>query len=124
MRGVAHFWALNVALRLQDVLSGSQLAGGRVTLGTIANSDDAGSDGSTEATANPEDQLAQAELVDLVRRTIDELSPDEAGVIRAYYFDGQSMGDIAEVENLSKSWVCRLHAQAIGRLTRRIKNSA
>lgn len=92
-------------------------------LGTTAHSDDSEVGSSAEESPNPEEQLAKAELIDLVRRTIDLMAPDEAGVIRAYYFENKSMNDIAEKDNLSKSWVCRLHAQAIGRLTQRIKNS-
>ena len=87
------------------------------------HSKNSGVAGAPDGTLNPEEQLAHAELLDLVRRTMNEMAPDEAGVIRAYYFESKSMGDIAAQENLSKSWVCRLHAQAMGRLTRRIKNS-
>ena len=92
-------------------------------LGATTHSENSGVAGAPDDTLNPEEQLAHAELLDLVRRTMDEMAPDEAGVIRAYYFESKSMGDIAARENLSKSWVCRLHAQAMGRLTRRIKNS-
>lgn len=70
---------------------------------------------------NPEEQLVQAELMDIVNRAMAEMAPDEAGVVRAYYFEGKSMNDIAEQENISKSWVSRLHAQAMGRLTRQLK---
>jgi len=93
-------------------------------LGMSAHSGDSPSIGSThDEHGNPEEQLAQAELLDLVRRTMDEMAPDEAGVIRAYYYEGKSLTDIAEQENLSRSWLCRLHAQALGRLTRRLKSA-
>lgn len=92
-------------------------------LGVTTHSEGSGAGGSQDENPNPEEQLAQAELLDLIRRTMDEMAPDEAGVVRAYYFESKSMGDIARQENLSKSWVCRLHAQAMGRLTRRIRNS-
>jgi RNA polymerase sigma factor for flagellar operon FliA len=92
-------------------------------LGAATHSEEPGAGGSPEERLNPEEQFAQAELRDLIQRAIDQMAPDEAGVIRAYYFENKSMNDIAVQENLSKSWVCRLHAQAIARLTRRIKNS-
>jgi RNA polymerase sigma factor for flagellar operon FliA len=92
-------------------------------LGVSTRTEDSGADAATDESLNPEEQLAQAELIDLVRRSIDQMAPDEAGVIRAYYFENKSMNDIAEQDNLSKSWISRLHAQAIGRLTRQIKNS-
>ena len=92
--------------------------------GAAAQSDPTSSIGTTDdENPNPEEQLARAELLELVRRTMEEMAPDEAGVIRSYYFEGKSLSDIAEKENLSRSWLCRLHAQAIGRLTRRIKSS-
>jgi len=94
-----------------------------MTLAAATCSDDASRVASADEQLDPEEQLAHAELLDLIRRAIDEMAPDEAGVIRAYYFEGKSMNDIAEQENISKSWVCRIHAQAIGRLTRRIKNA-
>jgi RNA polymerase sigma factor FliA len=92
-------------------------------LGATTHTENSGAASSADESHNPEEQLAQAELLDLIRRIIDEMAPDEAGVIRAYYFEGKSMNDIAEQQNITKSWVCRLHAQGIGRLTRRIKNS-
>jgi len=51
-------------------------------------------------------------------------APDEAGVIRSYYFKDKSLTHIAEQANLSRSWLCRRHVQAMGRLTRRIKGLA
>jgi len=93
-------------------------------LGVTVHSDDVSTAGSTDDEhLNPEEQLAQAEVLDLVRRTMDEMAPDEAGVIRSYYFEGKSLTDIAQQENLSRSWLSRLHAQAMERLTRRIKIS-
>ena len=85
-----------------------------------------GSEGTWDVSASehltPEEQLAQAELFELIRRNIDDLGPDEAGVIRAYYFEGKSFNDLAEELNFSKSWACRLHTQGMQRLTRRIKS--
>ncbi len=92
-------------------------------IGATTYAENVGAGGSSDETPNPEEQLAQAELIDLIQRTLDEMAPDEVGVIRAYYFESKSMNDIAEEQNITKSWVCRLHAQGIGRLTRRIKNA-
>lgn len=78
---------------------------------------------SLEHVATPEEQFAQAEMLDLIRRNIDELAPGEAAVVKAYYFESKSFMEIAEQFNYSKSWVCRLHTQAMSRLTRLIKDS-
>ena len=80
-------------------------------------------DDDSESTLNPEKQLEQAELLDLIQRHIDDLAPGEAGVIRAYYFEDKSFSEIADGFNFSKSWVCRLHTQAMSRLTKVIKDS-
>jgi len=84
-------------------------------------------DGSWESPSvtseTPEEQVSEAELFDLMRRRIDELDFVEAAVIRAYYFEGKSFTDLAAMLNVSKSWVCRLHAQAMDRLTKVIKAS-
>jgi RNA polymerase sigma factor for flagellar operon FliA len=78
---------------------------------------------SPEHAHSPEDQLAHAELLRLVERGVDDLSPLEAGVLRAYYFEDKSFAAIAEQFNFSKSWACRLHTQAMSRLTRLIRAS-
>jgi len=92
-------------------------------LGVATRPEETGTTSDPEERLNPEEQLAEAELLDLIRQAIDGMAPDEAGVIRAYYFENKSMNDIAKQENFSKSWASRLHAQAMARLTQRIKNS-
>jgi RNA polymerase sigma factor for flagellar operon FliA len=87
------------------------------------NSDDKSSNGHPESARNPEKQFEQAELLEIIRRNIDDLAPGEAGVIRAYYFEDKSFAEIADRFNFSKSWVCRLHTQAMSRLTKVIKDS-
>ncbi len=77
-----------------------------------------------EAGPDPEQQLERAELLELVRRTIREMAPDEAGIIHAFYFEGRTLNDIAQQHNLSRSWVSRLHAQAMRRLTKRLKQGS
>ena len=92
-------------------------------LGMASDAHESASSAPSDEVMNPEEQLAQAEVLDLIRRTIDDLAADEAGVIRAFYFEGKSLAELAESLNFSRSWACRLHAQAMARLTKRIKSS-
>lgn len=78
---------------------------------------------SSDHNETPEEQVGEAEMFDLMRRSIDELDFIEAAVIRAYYFEGKSFTELATTLNVSKSWACRLHAQAMDRLTKLIKAS-
>ncbi len=87
------------------------------------SSDGESPDDNPKSTLNPENQLERAELLDLIQRHIDDLAPGEAGVIRAYYFQDKSFSEIADGFNFSKSWVCRLHTQAMSRLTKVVKDS-
>ena len=88
----------------------------------IARDCETTSSGDPEDVATPEEQFAQAEMLDLIRRNIDELASGEAAVLRAYYFEGKSFIQIADQFNYSKSWVCRLHTQAMSRLTKLIRD--
>ena len=78
---------------------------------------------SFEDIPTPEEQLAQAEMLDLIRRNIDELGSAEASVVRGYYFENKSFTEIAKQFNYSKSWAARLHTQAMSRLTKLIRSS-
>ena len=88
--------------------------------GAVSN---AASDDVTRLEVNPEEQMAQAELLDLIHRGLDELPAVEATVVRAFYFEEKSFSEIAESLDLSKSWTCRLHAEAMARLTKRVKST-
>jgi len=77
----------------------------------------------SEHVETPEEQVSKAEMFDLMRRSLDELDFVEAAVIRAYYFGGKSFTELATTLNVSRSWACRLHAQAMERLTKLIKAS-
>lgn len=71
---------------------------------------------------SPEESLAEAELVQVVREAIDELYEDEREIVRRYYFDGERMEDIAAALSMHKSWASRIHTRAIARLTKRLRH--
>jgi RNA polymerase sigma factor for flagellar operon FliA len=75
----------------------------------------------SDPSESPEDQVSRAEVFDLIRQGIDELDFVEAAVVRAYYFEGRSFGELATDLNMSRSWACRLHSQAMERLTKRVR---
>ena len=70
------------------------------------------------------DALAHAQLLDSVRRAIDDLPPDEATLVRRHYLEGARFDQVAASLGLSKSWASRLHSRAILRLSKRLKDSA
>src|SRR5512133_1405993 len=79
-------------------------------------------DNAAATQTNPEDAYAQAELLGIVRRAIDDLSEHEATVIRLYYFEGKSFETTAETMRISKPWANRLHARGIEILTKRLRD--
>ena len=70
---------------------------------------------------DPEQATAKAELLAVVREAIDDLSHEEAELVRRHYLDGERFDRVAEELGLSKSWASRLHTRAIGRLSKRLR---
>ena len=71
---------------------------------------------------SPEDALARAELLHIVRGALTELEDaDEAQIVQRHYFEGEHIEDIARDLDMSKSWASRLHTRAIGRLAKRLR---
>ena len=82
---------------------------------------DASGEPSSE-TVSPEQALARRELVALVKDTVDELGADEAQIIRRHYFQEEYLEDIAADLGMSKAWATRLHAKAIARLVKLLRD--
>lgn len=72
------------------------------------------------ADSNPEKELERAELLALVRRSLTDLSPDEAEIIRRHYFEGHPMEDIAAALDITASWARRLHTRGMALLAKRL----
>lgn len=71
----------------------------------------------------PEEQLARAELVAHIQRVVSELEVKrEADILRLHYFENQPLDVIAQELELDKSWISRLHARALDRVTKRMRN--
>jgi len=74
--------------------------------------------------ASPEEELAQAELLAVVRQSISELPHEEAELVRRHYLEGERFDHVAAELGLSKSWASRLHTRAIRRLTEKLRGPA
>lgn len=84
------------------------------------------SDSQIAELAAPDDvegQYQESELLDLIRRELGALGPEESEIVRRYYFEGQAFTDIARELRISKAWTSRLHARAMSRLTLRLKGT-
>jgi len=73
---------------------------------------------------SPHEQVAQDELATALRNAIAELPPQERAIIEAFYFQDRSLKDAGGDLGVSKSWACRVHAQAIERLRKKLSGYA
>lgn len=72
----------------------------------------------------PEEALGWAELIQVVRSAIAELSKDEGELMRRHYFEGERLEDIGRDLGMSKSWASRLHTRAVARLAKCLRHIA
>lgn len=56
------------------------------------------------------------DILERIRKILDEIEPDEADLLRKLYFKNTLMKDLAIEMGVTKSWVSRLHARAIRHL--------
>lgn len=77
--------------------------------------------GESSDEGSPEEALARAELLHIVRGALEDLDEDEAQVVRRHYLEGEYLEDIARDLDISKSWATRLHTRAIARLAKRLR---
>lgn len=74
-------------------------------------------DAAVAASPSPEHCASNAQLLQLVERSLASFPTEEAWLIRRHYLDGESLDRVAEELLLSKSWTSRLHTRALLRLT-------
>jgi RNA polymerase sigma factor for flagellar operon FliA len=75
-----------------------------------------------DASEDPEVTVARRELAGIVRDAIEELSEQEATLVRRHYLEGDRFDHVAAELGLSKSWASRLHTRALQKLTKRLRN--
>ena len=78
----------------------------------------------TDGEDSPEDALARAQLVQIVREAVSELDDFEGQLVRRHYLEGEHLEDIARDLEISKSWASRLHTRAVSRLAKRLRGLA
>jgi RNA polymerase sigma factor for flagellar operon FliA len=73
---------------------------------------------------SPEDILALARQARALRDAVASLEPRARAIIERHYFGGERFDHIAESLGVSKSWLSRLHAQALEALAEVMKDHA
>jgi RNA polymerase sigma factor FliA len=63
----------------------------------------------------------QQDLLESVKKVLEEIEPEESEMLRKIYFQHVSMTDLAAQMGVTKSWVSRLHARAIKHLQAALK---
>lgn len=102
------------SIGLKQVLS--YLAGGAVAF-KLSLSDMEDRQISDSKTNTPEKELEIKQNTNEIKKLISILKPKEKLVIEGYYFNDKSFSDIArENEDLSKSWISRIHKKALRKL--------
>ena len=100
------------------------------TAGALAVSYLAAADGSGR-TADVVDPAARAPWSGMVQRethlqlsqAIDRLPADAAALVRAVYYEDQTLQEAADRLKISKSWASRMHARALEQLARHMKQA-
>jgi RNA polymerase sigma factor FliA len=77
-----------------------------------------------ERTLSPAGQMLQKEECRMIQRALRQLPERYRSVLHAYYYEDLSMESIGERMKLSKSWVSRLHSQALSALRNLLQPSA
>jgi RNA polymerase sigma factor for flagellar operon FliA len=76
-----------------------------------------------DAARSVDDQIAREQLLAKVRAIIDKQPEAERHILKRYYFDGVELSVAAKELGLSKSWVTRIHARAIEKVTQALRAS-
>lgn len=71
-----------------------------------------------KGTKRQDDAFEEQQMQELVLDALMNLNPEDRELIQLYYFDELSLEEVGKKIGLSKSWTCRKHAQAIGKLSK------
>ncbi|MGI8786276.1 MAG: sigma-70 family RNA polymerase sigma factor [Pyrinomonadaceae bacterium] len=78
--------------------------------------DDADTKEIRDETAFTAGDFETRDLLERIRRVLEEIEPEEAELLKKLYFKNTLMKDLATQMGVTKSWVSRLHARAIKHL--------
>jgi RNA polymerase sigma factor for flagellar operon FliA len=62
------------------------------------------------------DQVEKSQMLGLVREVMESMKEEDRAIIMGFYFEDRTLKELGEDMGISKSWMSRKHAQAIGRL--------
>ena len=65
---------------------------------------------------DPAAELDTHQIAKRLRAAIDALPPRERELVTKHYWEGKNLMEAGEELGISRSWACRLHAQAVERL--------
>lgn len=71
----------------------------------------------------PDAVVMGEETVELLRRHLSSLPPDEASLIRDTYFEGMTLTAAGKRLGISRAWASRLHARALRRLALALRSA-
>jgi RNA polymerase sigma factor FliA len=71
--------------------------------------------------ASPSDVIARHELILRLVELVENLPPDDRDLIKAVYFQGESLTVAADRLGISKSWASRMHARALDSLSHALR---
>jgi RNA polymerase sigma factor for flagellar operon FliA len=94
-----------------------------VTSGQFLSLESAHSERIPAATESPASDFLRKEESEVIHEAIRQLPQRHRLVLQAYYFEDLSLVNIGRQLNLSKSWVSRIHAQALAKLRRLLPES-
>jgi len=70
----------------------------------------------SEGAESPLESCERNEAITWLRQAIKKLSVQEQQIIRMYYYENRTLDEIGQTLDLSRSWVCRMHARIIKKL--------
>jgi RNA polymerase sigma factor FliA len=71
--------------------------------------------------SSPSDLIARQELIFRLVQLVEELCPEDRDLIKAVYFQGDSLTEAARKMGISKSWASRMHARALDHLAHSLR---
>jgi RNA polymerase sigma factor (sigma-70 family) len=61
-------------------------------------------------------QVEKQQMVGIVREVMHDMKEQDRAIIMGFYFEDKTLKELGDEMGISKSWMSRKHAQAIGKL--------
>ena len=106
----------------QEVSELADVVGNLVTIYVTALDAMEGFQVKDETTPALDDSVELQQSRELVQQALEKLPEQERKLLKLYYYKENSLEDVGKQLGLSKSWTSRLHARAIEKLSRLLKD--